>query len=63
VKHLRGLPDLSSLDLARTKVTDEGLAHLGACKELRHLDLTGTRVTAAGVADLQKKPPELKVQR
>jgi hypothetical protein len=39
-------------ELARTRVTDHGLAALAACVNLRTLDLTHTTVTSAGVASL-----------
>jgi hypothetical protein len=39
-------------ELARTKVTDAGLAALAACVNLRALDLTRTAVTSAGVEAL-----------
>jgi hypothetical protein len=39
-------------DLARTKVTDAGLATLGTFANLRMLDLTRTAVSSAGVAKL-----------
>lgn len=39
-------------ELARTKITDAGLASLAACTNLRVLDLTRTAVTSAGLARL-----------
>ncbi|MCX6951091.1 MAG: hypothetical protein NTV51_02740 [Verrucomicrobia bacterium] len=39
-------------ELARTKITDAGLASLAACANLRTLDLTRTAVTSAGLAKL-----------
>ncbi len=39
-------------ELARTKVTDAGLASLAACTNLRTLDLTRTAITSAGLASL-----------
>lgn len=41
-------------ELARTKVTDEGLKALGACDNLRSLDLTRTAITSDGLAALAK---------
>lgn len=40
---------LRSLCLGKTKVTDEGLRHVGSQSELDWLDLTGTAVTDGGV--------------
>ena len=40
---------LRSLCLGKTKVTDEGLRHVGSQSELDWLDLTGTAVTDSGV--------------
>lgn len=42
-----------SLDLARTKVTDKGLAAVGAMKNLRELHLENTGVTDAGLDALK----------
>jgi hypothetical protein len=39
-------------ELARTNVTDAGLASLAACVNLRSIDLTQTRVTSDGIAHL-----------
>ncbi len=41
-------------ELARTKITDAGLAALAACPNLRALDLTRTAVTSAGLATLTR---------
>ena len=40
-------------ELARTKVTDAGLATVGRWENLRRLDLTRTTITSAGLASLQ----------
>lgn len=40
-------------ELARTKVTDAGLATIGRWENLRRLDLTRTTITSAGLAGLQ----------
>jgi hypothetical protein len=41
-------------ELARTKVTDAGIAKLGGCENLRIIDLTRTAVTSAGLRSLAK---------
>ena len=50
--HLKGLTNLSSLELRHTQVTDAGLAHL---KGLTNLGVSprSTRVTDAGLAHLK----------
>ncbi len=51
---LQGLePCLVSLDLSRTKITDEGLEPLGGFLHLRRLRLDQTEIGDAGVARLQ----------
>ncbi len=42
-----------SLDVAKTKITDEGLKTIGSLKGLRELHLEGTAVTDAGLGHLQ----------
>ena len=44
---------IASLDLARTKVTDAGLAKLGAMKNLQELHLENTGITDAGLDHLK----------
>jgi len=43
-------------ELARTKVTDKGLAQLAVFSNLRSLDLSHTAVTSAGIDQLEKLP-------
>ena len=47
------------LGLARTRVTDAGLAYLKDMKSLRNLDLTNTQVTDAGLAELKAALPDV----
>jgi len=47
------LPNLESLYLAFTKVSDKGLLHLRALTSLELLDLSGTNVTDAGLEHLK----------
>jgi hypothetical protein len=49
---LEWLPDVRTLDLRGTKVTDAGLASLRKLPKLRTLDLEGLSVTDAGLASL-----------
>jgi hypothetical protein len=53
---LRALKPIADLivdaELARTKVTDEGMKTLGSFANLRHLDLSYTGVTSHGLASL-----------
>jgi uncharacterized membrane protein len=53
---LRALTPVADLivdaELARTKVTDEGMKTLGSFANLRHLDLSSTSVTSRGLASL-----------
>jgi Leucine-rich repeat (LRR) protein len=46
------LPNLTALDLARTKITDVGLKHLAAMPDLIRLRLSNTRITDAGLKHL-----------
>src|SRR5262249_32619366 len=49
-------PLIVDAELARTKVTDKGLAELAAFSNLRFLDLSHTAVTSAGMRDLENLP-------
>src|SRR4029077_2168919 len=50
---LRDVPELQSLNLDKTAVTDEGMREVAALGKLRVLSLTGTQVTAKGIATLK----------
>jgi hypothetical protein len=50
------LTEVRSLDLGRSRVTDDGLPLIAALQGLRSLDLRGTPVSAAGMAVLQALP-------
>jgi hypothetical protein len=50
---LEAFPQLRSLDLEGTEVTDEGLKSLGLLTQLRSLNLEGTHITDAGLEYLQ----------
>lgn len=49
---LKDLPNLRALDLAYTKISDEGLEHIGALTELRVLNLSYTEISDRGLAYL-----------
>jgi hypothetical protein len=49
------------LDLAETKLTDQGLAELWKMHRLRRLYLGGTLVTKAGVEKFRQKNPQCQV--
>jgi Leucine-rich repeat (LRR) protein len=55
--HIKGLTNLTRLDLSGTQVSDQGLEHLTGLKNLQFLFLEGTRVTPKGITDLQKALP------
>ncbi len=54
IQHLRRFPELRSLDLSRTDLSDEAPEILVELNQLRQLDLSRTRVTDKGVASLSK---------
>lgn len=49
---LAGLPEMRSVSLAGTSVTDKGMAELGRLAKLEELSLDGTGITDAGVLRL-----------
>lgn len=53
---LTSMPDLESLDLSGTSITNDSLATLAQLKSLRTLKLSGTVVTDAGLAALAEAP-------
>ncbi len=53
LKHLTGLP-IQKLHLERTRIGDEGLAHLKSFKDLTYLNLYDTKVTDAGLEHLKE---------
>jgi hypothetical protein len=56
---LKGLTNLSDLDLHGTQVTDAGLVQL---TNLETLGIGGTRVTDAGMNELKWALPGLRIQ-
>lgn len=63
LKELRGLNNLTRLDLRFTRVTDTGLNHLQEFKKLAQLNLTDTGVTDAGVEQFRKAHPDCSIRR
>jgi Leucine-rich repeat (LRR) protein len=57
------LPNLDTLTLAGTRVTDRGLAHLKRLTKLSSLNLSGTQVTDTGVKKLMQALPSLRIIR
>jgi len=54
-------PNLRSLDLRDTCVTDAGLVHLKGLRQLEKLVLLNTRVTSEGVQGIQQALPNCRV--
>jgi Leucine Rich repeat len=52
LKQLKGLLQLTTLNLSGTAVTDAGLKHLSGLTQLQGLNLYGTKVTDAGLKEL-----------
>lgn len=61
LRHLSGLTDLRTLDLARTRVTDAGLDRLPHLTQLQQLHLAGTDTTPQGRASLSSRLPQLTI--
>lgn len=59
--HLLAFPDLTTLDVSNSLVSDAGLKTLAELKNLKKLDAQHTSTTAAGVAELKKALPECEV--
>lgn len=53
------VPNLVELNLAGTRITDEGLQSLEGFDQLRRLDLSGTRVTSRGFRFVVQELPAL----
>ncbi len=56
MKVLAKMPELETVRLRLTKVTDAGMAELAKIKTLKSLSVPGTRVSDAGLIDLQTLP-------
>jgi internalin A len=58
---LKSFPDLKSLDLSGTTVTDKGFETIPELKSLTELNLYDTRITRLGLSKLQNSSPQLKI--
>lgn len=56
--HLKGLTNLTTLNLGNTRVTDAGLVHLRGLTKLATLTLNG-EVTDVGVTELRRFLPNV----
>ncbi len=54
-KSLKRLPELKSLDLSKTGLTDVGFSHLYGLTGLSLLKVARTKITGIGLAELRKK--------
>ncbi len=55
--HVKGLPNLTSLSLYGTLITDVGLVHLTGLASLTRLYLYRTKITNAGEAEIRAALP------
>jgi hypothetical protein len=60
--YLRFFPDLEVVDLANTRVTDEGVRNLISMQKLKQVRLHTTRVTREGVRVLREARPEVFIE-
>lgn len=63
LRHLEGLPNLTSLDLQNTQVTDEGLAVLKTMPKLVQVYIHGSRITPDAADALQAALPNLTIEK
>jgi Leucine-rich repeat (LRR) protein len=63
LRHLEGLPNLTSLDVQGTQVTDEGLAVVKTLPKLVQLYIHGSRITPAGAEALEASLPNLTIEK
>lgn len=61
MEHVKGLDQLTALELGFTKVTDDGLGELAGMKNLAKLDLRETDTSLAAALKLVAKVPKLHV--
>lgn len=60
---LRKFPNLRSLDLRDTHVTDEAVQHIRVLRHLDQLDIRGTQITDDGFRQLTNSLPDCEIQR
>ena len=63
LRHLEGLPNLTSLDLQNTQVTDQGLDVLKSMPKLVQVYIHGSKVTPEGGQALQSALPKLTIEK
>lgn len=63
LRHLEGLPNLTSLDLQNTQVTDEGLESLKTMPKLLQVYIHGSKITPEGEQALQAALPQLTIEK
>jgi hypothetical protein len=63
LRHLEGLPNLTSLDLQNTQVTDQGLDVLKSLPKLIQVYIHGSKVTPEGAQALQAALPKLTIEK
>jgi len=61
VDRLRSIPIVTDLSVARTRVTDRGLASIKPLTTLKHLDLSGTQVSRSAKTILQRSLPDAEI--
>jgi ribose/xylose/arabinose/galactoside ABC-type transport system permease subunit len=61
VERLRGMPSVQQLSLARTKISDRGIATVRTLRTLKRLDLTGTNVSRSEKTMLGRSLPDLEI--
>ena len=60
--HLESFPNLFTVDLSNTQITDVGLDCLHGVSNLFYLDVRGTQVTTQGIDALKKTFPKCDVR-
>lgn len=63
LSHLVAFPDLTTVDLTDSTVTDDCIPNLQALAKLQWLWIAGTSISAAGVKQLEKANPALFVMK
>jgi len=61
IERLRPIGNVSSLSLARTQITDQGLPALKPLTTLKRIDVRGTKVTRGGKTVLQRSLPDVEI--
>jgi hypothetical protein len=59
--HLQKISNLRTVQLVRTRISDDGLEYLKPIKTLEHVDLTGPLVSRQALAELKQALPDATV--